>query len=847
MLEGEQRTYDRLRKDMREGEDLEQNLDNQIVMKSGCADIKTFLKVMLPKPNTELDLSGQYLEVRLIGKAGEAKCLFLPIDAPDLERRLAEIVEQATESRRNVYVGLALRDNNESGKESDCSMVTFLVVDYDEIDGVKVKDIEDLIERKIARQKILERLQSEPEYPPTMIVDSGNGYHAYYALNAAVNVKEFAEEIKRKSKWLADRYTDCPGDPAMLKISQPIRLPGSLNVKNPDEPRPCQIVEYHPERAYAFADIPEAEVKAVPKRRALQVVRSPKASQSKYPFWECSFLRWMRQQPAEQTYLLWMAAASTLAHFGEEGRAPFHELSHKYPGYNEDEANAIFDKMLASRQQGIGPVTYEKLAEYGFAQQDQTDAASPAIYIEQLWQTKALADMGIGYDKEEGKLTFNANIFADYILEHQQLLVHEGTMFYQYQNGVWQPLPEHKLLRSIRDMIQAVKKNLYRSWIGSQAVEMLKIAVPEAQEMDVQKHLVNLANGMLDTNTFELLPHSPEYLSTVQIPLMYDLNGKCERFEQFVDEIMDSDPERVKVVQEIVGYLLTAETSIHKAFFLYGEGSNGKSLLLEVVTLLIGPENVSNLTLQDLENSFRRSNLIGKTANIATENEISSKGFNSQYFKAIVSGDRIQVEKKYQDSVSYSPICKLVFAVNNLPYSPDKTHGLYRRMLILPFDRRFDGKKADKHLKKKLQKELAGILNWALVGLKRLREQDYEFTPSAVIDEAVSRYKQEQNPMLDYMAEMLDKAGKDDRISKASVMEKYQIWCQRNGLGDVVKMSPQKFWNTFRGNCKELGLPYEVQVSGGVRYLKRLILKNKDAQGLRATLGIGFEEDDLLA
>ena len=194
--------------------------------------------------------------------------------------------------------------------------------------------------------------------------------------------------------------------------------------------------------------------------------------------------------------------------------------------------------------------------------------------------------------------------------------------------------------------------------------------------------------------------------------------------------------------------------------------------------------------------------MIGKTANIATENEISSKGFNSQYFKSIVSGDRIQVERKYENALSYAPICKLVFAVNNLPYSPDKTHGLFRRMLIIPFDRRFDGKQADKHLKDKLVVELPGIFNWALVGLKRLRDHDYEFTESAVINNAINHYIQDQNPMLDYMAEMIDQAGENDRVAKTAVIQGYYFWCRRNGLGDVMKTSPQKFWAIFKGNVQ---------------------------------------------
>ena len=812
-------------------------------------DIRAFLAVMLPKPNVELDLRNHYLEVRLIGKEGEPQRFFLDVTGIGLEARLAEIVEQAAERRKNVYVGLALRDNNKSGKAQDCSMLTLLVVDYDEIDGVKIKDIEDHSEREAARQKILERLRSETEYAPTMIVDSGHGYHAYYALDKVVDVRAVAEAIKRKSKWLAARYTECPGDPAMLKISQPIRLPGSFNVKNPNEPRPCKIVEYHPERVYAFSDIPEAEAKPVPKQRALQVAKSSKVGQSQYPIWDCAFLQWMRQYPAKQTYPLWLAAASTLAYFAEEGRQPFHELSHNYSGYSEAEADAMFDKMLASRQQGIGPITYAKIAECGFHQKDNTDAASPAIYIEQLWQTKTLAEMGYKSGENGEKYSFNPNLLADYSLKKNKLCIYAGNGFYQYEDGLWRKIREDQIKRWIREQFQDVKKDLYRCSFGDKAVEMLKLAADQVEKMDEQKHLLNLKNGMFDIDAFELLPHSSQHYSTVQIPLEYNPNAKCDRFENFVDEIMDGDQERVKVVQEMVGYLLTAETIIHKAFFLLGAGANGKSLLLDIVTTLVGQDNVSNLTLQDLERPFSRANLIGKTVNIATENEVSGKGFNSQYFKAIVSGDRIQVEKKYEPSTSYSPICKLVFAVNNLPYSPDKSHGLHRRMFILPFNRCFEGENADKHLQKKLLGELAGILNWALIGLKRLREQEYEFTVSSVVNEAVDSYKVEQNPMLEFMKGWLVKSGPEERISRREIMAKYQNWCQENAHSDAVKMSAQRFWTTFKASCKEVGLPCEPQISNGERYFKKLAFKDK---GIRRRAKVSCDissayDDELLA
>ena len=821
--------------------------DNCIEQPQNHSDIHTFLQVMLHRPDPGIDFHDHYLEVRLVGQNTKIhKRHFFAASDSDLEAKLAAIVSEAFASRSHVYVGLALRDSDKSGKDSDCSLLTLLVVDHDEWDGVKIKDISDEEAREAARRNILAQLQSETDFPPTLIVDSGNGFHAYYALDGAINVREQGAAIRRKGLWLAERYGQCPGDTAMLKLSQPIRLPGSHNVKQAGKPRLCCVVDYQPERRYNFAELPEAVSQQEAARRPLALVNPSEVKSFTYPFWESVFLRWMVEHPAEQTYPLWLGAASTLAYFGEEGREAFHELSRNYPAYSEAETNDLFNGMLVSRKNGIGPVTYAKLAKEGFSQKDDTSAASPAIYIKKLWQKRTFAAMGVGYG-EDGSMTFNPNVFCDYLLERQQLLIHEGVLFYEYQGGVWQPLPEYRLLRLIRNLIEGVKKNSYQMKFGLGGASMLKLAAPEAKEMNIARHLVNLKNGMLDTTTFALLPHDPQYLSTVQIGITYDPGVQCPRFEQFLDEVMEGDAERKLVLQEMTGYLLTAETTIATAFFLYGAGANGKSLFLDILTLLIGRGNVSNLSLQDLEDSFKRYALVNKNVNIATENEISSKGFNSQYFKAIVSGDAIQVEKKYQDSFSYTPTAKLVFAVNNLPYSPDRSHGLYRRILILPFNRRFDGRQADKHLKQKLQAELPGILNWALAGLKRLREQDYEFSSSEVIEKAVSGYKQDQNPMLNYMAEMLELAEITEQVAKARIKEQYQVWCRRNGLDEVVRMSPQRFWNIFKANCRELGLPYEVKVSNGVRYLKGVSLRDTDRQELRSELGILEQQESWIA
>ena len=437
---------------------------------------------------------------------------------------------------------------------------------------------------------------------------------------------------------------------------------------------------------------------------------------------------------------------------------------------------------------------------------------------------KYLKEIGFSVD-EHGKAEFNPNIFADYFLEQVKLVVFQDNFFYLYQKGMWQPFSDHQLMRTVRYFINKAKPNLYSRYMGQNALEILRLAAPEVKEMDVFKNHINMSNGMLDLETYRLIEHSSDFFSTVQVPIIYDPTAVCSKFETFIHEIFEGDFERISVLQEIIGYILTAETKIHKAFFFHGDGANGKSVLLELITRLIGRENVSNLSLKDLEKSFNRAILMGKTVNIATENEVSGKGFNSQYLKAIVSGDSITVEKKYQDAISYSPICKLVFATNNLPSSNDCSYGFYRRICIIPFNVRFTEETADLNLKHKLESELPGILNWALAGLKRLRHQQYNFSKSSIVDNAFLKYKAEHNPMSDYITEML-KTAPGNRLRKADIVNQFYIWRKKNGLSDGTVMSAQKFWAMFKISFTNGGFIYTEQTSSGVRYIKDVAFQN---------------------
>ena len=133
--------------------------------------------------------------------------------------------------------------------------------------------------------------------------------------------------------------------------------------------------------------------------------------------------------------------------------------------------------------------------------------------------------------------------------------------------------------------------------MGRNIAAGLVTATVSYTHLDVYKrqdlHFINLRNGMIDLRTMDLEPHHPSYYSTVQVPVKYNPDAKCPQFKRFLESVFDGDQERINLVQEIMGYVLTKERRLQKAFIFYGVGANGKSVLAEVIRHIAGPDNVS--------------------------------------------------------------------------------------------------------------------------------------------------------------------------------------------------------------------------------------------------------------
>lgn len=436
-------------------------------------------------------------------------------------------------------------------------------------------------------------------------------------------------------------------------------------------------------------------------------------------------------------------------------------------------------------------------------------------------EVEELVKRGFSID-DNGKITaFNANFFADYINNRLDILYAKDDFFYLYrkQEGYWAKYDDLEILTMLRDILQEPRFGVWTKRREDEYIVALKREVYYNGDLNPFRNIINMKNGVYDLETFTFKPHSKEYLSTIQIPIDYIEDAPRTRFLQFVDEIFEGDEERIAVAQEWYGYSLTMETKAQKALILYGNGGNGKGVFTDILSDLVGEDNISHIPLNELSKGFSRVCLHNKTLNISNENETNGKALNTQYFKAIVGEDKINAEQKGKPVFSFKPTVKLILSMNNLPLTKDKSTGYYRRLSILEPTASFSDEERDEDLKEKLKEELSGIFLWAVEGLRRLRENGFKFSQSTHMNQILKEYQEEQNPMLEFFEECIVKEDdKDYREDNRVVIKSFTEWASKNGHNGYANISTKRFWREFEGIAKRKGYKLGKGKSNKLRY-----------------------------
>jgi putative DNA primase/helicase len=316
----------------------------------------------------------------------------------------------------------------------------------------------------------------------------------------------------------------------------------------------------------------------------------------------------------------------------------------------------------------------------------------------------------------------------------------------------------------------------------------------DIENFDADPNIITIDNGILSLKTLELKPHTPKNLSRVLYPVEYH---KPEH--EIKDDTIFADIEEnlndalfweslkssftvdgkfrqndFETVLEVMASVFVKKQVDEKAVMHLGQGENGKSVYLKYITILLGKNNVSNISLQEMtEDKFMLAELNGVSANIYADlekNELRHTG----KIKLITSNDGIQVQKKHGHPFTLYPFCKLIFSCNRFPKVSDQGQGFFRRWIIVKWERNFENDpERDGHLLEKLtsNREEMNLVFSCLVSLANKLNRVGKFTHSKDWKTIQKEWNENADPIDDFVSNYII-----DSETNKSKRETYQFY-----------------------------------------------------------------------
>ena len=353
---------------------------------------------------------------------------------------------------------------------------------------------------------------------------------------------------------------------------------------------------------------------------------------------------------------------------------------------------------------------------------------------------------------------------SQFMIKKLDIKIYNAQLYFRQDNRY---ISDNRLLlKRINDFCKLKK---------SQDAEILHQINKFADEVDtVKKELpILLRNGIIlegefvstDTSTF-----SPFFLD-----ILYDSSAYDENVNKFLNDITCERPELRKTLEEILGLILLTAKFPHHVFFFVGNGNNGKSTFLEMINNFVG-ELGQNLSLDAFNDPTSVASLIGKLVNCTDETDgvyiDRCKGY-----KSLASGNTITVRPIYSKPVKVQNTATLILSTNNMPKFNDKTHGFFRRLVIVPFDFKITEKISNLDELLSTDNAKSYILNLALEGVKRIKDNGYKLSNNEILNEALEDYKVETDHVAGFVKEYSVIDGKETK----EVFTDYLRYCGEIG------------------------------------------------------------------
>lgn len=315
-------------------------------------------------------------------------------------------------------------------------------------------------------------------------------------------------------------------------------------------------------------------------------------------------------------------------------------------------------------------------------------------------------------------------------------------------------------------------------------------------EFDSNPYLFNCQNGTFDLERMEFRPHFPSDYITKVSRVEYSVNASCDRWERFIEEVMEGNSELALYLQKALGYALSGETSQDCFFLMYGPSTrNGKSTLIEATIHSMGDYAMST---QPQTFAKRNTNGSSPSPDLARLRGVRfvnvpepEKGMelNSALVKQVTGGDRIMARYLFGNPFEYPPEFKIFINSNHIPRINDRTVVTSGRLKVIPFNRHFTLAEQDKTLKQtfKTADAVSGIFNWLAAGYQ-LFKQDGLADPAAVCKELDNFEREATADIDDFLNKNLVEAD-GERLKTSDIHQRHSEWAKANGYKPLSSQS----------------------------------------------------------
>lgn len=400
---------------------------------------------------------------------------------------------------------------------------------------------------------------------------------------------------------------------------------------------------------------------------------------------------------------------------------------------------------------------------------------------------------GLIYEKKIDIAT--ENIVKRFLNENYVYTIRDDilTEMWIYNDGIY--IPEARSY--IREYCRDIMGKKYRDSLCKMIIDKIKTdTFIEMKDFFIIKdpYQLPVKNGVLNLRTLELTEFTPKKFFFNKINANYNPEAKCPKIIKFFGEILEEND--IPLMQETIGFILVKKYILEKCFMFLGDGANGKSRVLMLLSNFLGSDNCLGISLNDLvEDQYSRSELFNKMVNLA--GDIPPKVFSNTNFLKSLTGDKLSVNRKYKTRITFDNFCKMISSCNELPKTDDLTYGFFRRWELMEFKKKFikefeyNKLKPSERINVRIanpdiieeistQDELDGLLIFSIKGLHRVMKNK-DFSSSKTTNEVKTNWLRKSNSFEGFFMDHLE-LDYDKFVLKKEVQAKYVEYCNKHKL-----------------------------------------------------------------